>query len=238
MDTEKFYNDWAIKELENNKRKRILKWKATNLLTLYFRNPEIECETICEIGGAEAIVLDTIHSQIGSTTANNFDISKIFCDVGEKIYPDISFRNYDFLKKPEFHDLVVLSDITEHVDDDQIFLEKVSEYCKYVLIKIPIEKCFFSSKLFHLLAFKKIPATLKYGPDHVNGHLRGYTVGQAKKYVSKYYEILDYNLSEVLYFNSNRMKRLIRKLFGKHIYILLYGGAFFGLGKSINLKNN
>lgn len=237
MSPERFYNEWAAKQLQDRKRIRILKWKAANLLNLYFRNDEIICDSICEIGGAEGIVIDAINSQIRCAKADNYDISKVFCEIGEKRYPEIIFHNYDFLQKPEYHDLVVLSDVTEHVDDDKIFLEKVKEYSKYLLIKIPIEKCFFNSKFIYIISFKKRPKDLTFGPSHINGHLRGYSIRQAKRFVSRFYEILDYNLSEVIYFNSSKRKKLIRLIFGRYIYILLYGGTFFGLGKSLRIKN-
>lgn len=231
MTTKEFYNEWAIDALKDKKRKKILQWKAANLLNLIFRNSNVPCKSICEIGGADGIVLHTISSQLEPESIVNYEISKVFCELGENLYPDITFRNYDFLDQPEKHDLVILSDITEHVIDDHAFLKKISEYCQYLVIKIPIEKCLLTSRFVRFIKFKKTPDHFQYGPNHINGHLRGYTVKQAKKYISKYYKILDVELSEVIFFNSSRNKRIIRSLVGKNLYIRIYGGALFAIAK-------
>lgn len=81
------------------------------------------------------------------------------------------------------------------------------------------------------LDLKKISEKLKYEKNHINGHLRGYTIWQAIHYVSKYYNIIDKEISDVSFFNTSR-KKIIKKIFGGKYFILFYGGAFFALGKS------
>ena len=232
IDSKDFYNKWAKQVLEDKKRETKLKWKAINLLNLLLRNGKTTFHSVCEIGGAEGVVLNTITSIINPDISTNYEISDVFCDIGKKLYKNIKYANYDFLDKPEYYDLVVLSDITEHVENDEFFLSVISKYCKYLLIKIPIEKSFFSSKFYQTIRFKKIPEKLKYGENHINGHLRGYTIWQATHYVSRYYNIIDKEISDVSFFNTSKKKIIIKKIFGEKYFILFYGGAFFALGKS------
>ncbi|GAI40556.1 unnamed protein product, partial [marine sediment metagenome] len=166
------------------------------------------------IGGAEGIVLDTITKVINSDVSVNYEIADLFCEIGEKNFKNINYINQDFLEKPEYYDLVILSDITEHVENDELFLSVISMYCKFLVIKIPIEKSFFSTKFYQTIRFKKIPKELKYGKNHINGHLRGYTVRHAIHYVSKYYNIIDKEISDVSFFNPSKKKKILKKIFG------------------------
>jgi len=191
-----------------------------------------------KLRGAEGVVLDTITSVIKSNVSVNYEIADLFCKIGEKKYKNINYINQDFLEKPECYDLVILSDITEHVEDDELFLSVISMYCKFLVIKIPIEKSFFSSKFYQTIRFKKIPKELKYGKNHINGHLRGYTIRQAICYVSKYYNIIDKEITSILFFNPTKKKKILNQILGKKIFIFLYGGAFFALGESHHFISN
>jgi SAM-dependent methyltransferase len=233
MELINFYNNWAKSQLEDEiQREPKLKWKAINLLNLLLRNGEITFNAVCEIGGSEGIVLDIITKVINSKINVNYEISDVFCEIGRTKYKNIKYINKDFLDNPEYFDLVILSDIVEHVEDDDLFLNTISRYCKYLVIKIPIEKSFFSSGFYQTMRFKKIPEEMKFGKNHINGHLRGYTIRQAINYLSKYYNIIDLEISDVYFFNPSKKKRILKKLFGEKIFILLYGGAFFAFGES------
>lgn len=79
-----FYNYWAKQKIGERDREYKLKWKATNLLNLLLRNGKISFKSVCEIGGAEGIVLDTITKVINSNVSVNYEISDLFCKISEK----------------------------------------------------------------------------------------------------------------------------------------------------------
>ena len=79
-----FYNNQAKQEIEDRDREYKLKWKAINLLNLLLRNGKITFNSVCEIGGAEGIVLDTITKVINSDVSVNYEISDLFCEISEK----------------------------------------------------------------------------------------------------------------------------------------------------------
>jgi hypothetical protein len=232
-----FYNSWAEQQLQNDKRSVVLKWKVVNFLNLLLRNHFTHFDRVCEIGGAEGILLDTLGKVISTKNLVNFDISTTFCTTGQINYPDIEFRNYDFFAKPESFDLMLLSDITEHVNDDDLFVNTVSAHCKYLVIKIPVEICLVNSTLFHWLRLKSKPAHIRYGAAHINGHLRGYTIKKARKLVAKYFTIIDDEVSDVAYFSPNTKKNMVKRIFGKRIFIMIFGGAYFALARSKNAHN-
>ena len=235
-----FYDTWAEKELKNTSRNNILKWKAVNLVNIYLRtNINMQQNSICEIGGAEGIVLNTIADLLNIDNRFVFDISYNFCHYGRSIYPKTIFINNIFYEKVDtYFDIIVLSDIIEHVKGDEELLRIVSEKCKYILIKIPIEKCIMNNRFYYFIRHgKKLPVNLRYGITHKNGHLRGYNISDAKKLVSKYFYILDEQKSDVLYFYGSKSHIMIRNILGIRIAIFLFGGAFFILGKSKNNNN-
>ena len=229
-----FYNEWAAGQLANADRTRILKWKAANLANLFLRSIKDPTITnICEIGGAEGIVLDSIGHLLDVKRLINFDISTVFCQAGAEKFPHITFLNQEFPNQErEYFDLIICSDVIEHVDDDSIFLETVSQYCRYTLLKIPLEKCLLHTKLWYRLRGQNKPINLEYGPQHYNGHLRGYSIHEAIRIVKRNFVILDKEITDVVHFYGGKRQKWISKYLGKSITSWLFGGAVFFLGQS------
>lgn len=228
-----FYNNWAEQQMLDTNRTRVLKWKAVNFLNLLLRNDFQRFEKVAEIGGAEGILLDMLDKNLTVGQLFNYDISDKFCQSGKLMFPKIDFRTYDFLEKPEKVDLIMLSDITEHVPDDNVFMDVVSRYCKNLVVKIPLEIAFINSKLFYLITLRKKPKNLIYGPEHINGHLRGYDVSTARKLLSKYFRIIDEEITDVACFNPTPLKSKVKRIVGKRNFISIFGGAYFALCESI-----
>ncbi|MBI4645946.1 MAG: hypothetical protein HY738_04950, partial [Bacteroidia bacterium] len=67
-------------------------------------------------------------------------------------------------------DIIILSDILEHLPDDTDILKIAGENSKYILLNLPLEKCYeFRNR--------------KYGPDDCRGHLRSYNLYDAKRLI-------------------------------------------------------
>jgi predicted ATPase len=130
------------------------------------------------------------------------------------------------------YDIVILSDIIEHVENESEFLENVSFNCKYALLKIPIEECLTNKDWYYKLRGKTKTEAHHYGAHHYNGHLRGYTIRSALKSVSRYFFILDTQVSDVVYFYSSASQKKIRPRVGSLITTWLLGGALFILAES------
>lgn len=234
--TEEFYDAWASMQLLDKSRDTVLKWKAANFLNLLLRNDFNQFESACEIGGAEGILLNTLDQVITIKSLHNYDISNTFCIAGKNLFPKIDFINQDFNRSPSFYDLVLLSDIIEHIENDDEFLHTVSKFSNYLLIKVPIEKVVINSQFFHAITLRRKPLRFKYGLTHINGHLRGYAISDIKKTLSKYFQIIDYEVSDVAYFNKSKKKKIVKKMLGKQVFIRTFGGAYFALCKSLIKK--
>ncbi len=118
-------------------------------------------ESIAEIGCATGELIATfpganIKRRIG------FDLSKKNIATAKARFPGTTFCSDDFRSFPEHFDIVILSDILEHVPDDAQFLRDAAKLGKLILVNLPLEKC-----LTNLCR--------NYGPEDSSGHLRKYS---------------------------------------------------------------
>jgi len=229
-----FYEDWAGRQAEDTARATILKWKAVNLANLYLRTLKgTTVRSLCEIGGAEGTIVHTVGDILGVERRVNYELTATFCRIGRDLYPEVEFINSEFTgREPEPFDLMVCSDILEHVEDERDFLAAVGRSCRYALFKIPVEKCLIGTDPWFWLHGQGKPAKYRYGPGHYNGHLRGYTVGQAHACLAPAFRLLDAQLSSVTYFYGSPLERQVERLLGVRATVWLFGGAVFALGES------
>ncbi len=228
-----FYETWAKRETANPERKATLKWKAVNMSNLVLRRlKDKSIQSVCEVGGAEGIVLNAVGRLVDADELVNYDLSSVFCEAGKLEFPQIKFINEEFGKEGAIYDLIVLSDIVEHVENESEFLEMVSARCHFAVFKIPIEKCITDADSVYKLRGRSKPENLRYGPTHINGHLRGYTLNQAQASVARYFKILDMQEADVLNFHGTPKQFRIKRWFGVKGAIWLFGGALFVLGQS------
>ena len=232
------YERWAEYQLDDPRRLAILKWKAVNLANLFFRMlPNEKVSSIAEVGGAEGIVLNAVGELLAATELVDYDISSRFCQVGRVQYPHIKFVNSPFPGSTRsFYDIIVLSDIIEHVENEDQFLQDVAASCRFALIKMPIEECIMENDLLRAAVGRRKREDERYGPGHYNRHLRGYTVRQAKASIARYFSILDMQLSDTLYFYGTPKSRFLKRMLGTLVAVKLFGGALFILGESKQLS--
>ena len=92
------------------------------------------------------------------------DICKKNIEFARKKYPEIQFACCDFseFKSEEQYDVVILSEVLEHIINDEKLLEFAVNHAKIVLINVPLEN--------------ELEKRIEYGLNkHNDGHLRGYT---------------------------------------------------------------
>lgn len=188
MDTRnrEFYEKWSVNELKINyeKRRQTLLWKAGETLKLVPKDTSFR--SILEIGCAEGILLDEISKQLKIERVVGIDLSENFTKFGEKMYPNIKFINDDFrnvdFRENEF-DIVVLSDIIEHILDYEELLHKVERISRHIIFKIPIERCIYAYLL-----------RPKIGKDHPSGHLHQFSIKDCFEMLKKFnFRIITYS---------------------------------------------
>lgn len=143
-------------------REEMLQWKIPNLLG---QIPErLHFDTICEVGCATGELLCLLPVDVPMARRTGFDISSQNIKVARQRFPEASFFAQDiFTYSDSTFDLVILSDVLEHVPDDASFLRRTAELGRYVLLNLPLEKCF-------------VYRNRRYGPQDYAGHLRAYSL--------------------------------------------------------------
>ncbi len=165
---QKDYKQFRDNPLKQEEYKVWVDWKARNLVNIIPDN--LKFSSVLEIGCAFGLLLDNISKRLKIPYSFGIDISPKNIQLAQKLFPNYEFyvgtlENFApniFLKNnSEKFDLVILSDIIEHVLDDARFLQKVSQITNYALVKLPLEKCFYNKNR-------------KYGLSDLSGHLRSY----------------------------------------------------------------
>lgn len=259
MDFASFYDkqpDYAAFRDDPSRRKDyniIADWKARNLVKLVPQN--FKPENILEVGCAFGVLLNNIADRLHIKKRVGVDISGKSIDVAKKLFPDCDFFQGTFdeftdvrlnnVSEKRF-DLVVLSDIIEHVPDDLGFLKSVRYYSSYVLLNLPLEKSFSTRNR-------------QYGEQDPSGHLKCYDEKLAVELVtnagfdiavsftataffdSQFYEVYKRNRDDrvkkkllplktfwtIFYFLQDKLKLTSRSLTDK-----IYGTNYFALLKS------
>jgi 2-polyprenyl-3-methyl-5-hydroxy-6-metoxy-1,4-benzoquinol methylase len=142
------------------------------------------------------------------------------------------------------YDLIILSDIIEHVEHDTGIIKKALEHSKYVALKIPIENFLFS-RFFEFIGVKD-----KIGVNHSSGHLHEYSTSSVWNLFKEIdMEIMDFffdamnpkdtefaldhkkqlNFIQRMY---RKFKLLLFSYLSKKQYCKVFGGSLFVLIKS------
>jgi hypothetical protein len=228
-----FYAAWAEKQLHDPLREIVLHWKAVHLASLFRRRfPEERPHTICEIGGAEGTVLFSVGGFLDARDLHNYEPVPRLREAGRAKYPGMHFPAGTFNGGSDPYDIVILSDILEHVEDDAALLADASARCRFALIKMPIERSISVSPFGYFLRGTRRPAHMVPGHGHYNGHLRCYKTAQALSTVRKSMEVIDwYALDHSFYYRGSARFAFFRRWMGMSPLLRIFGGSLFILAR-------
>lgn len=189
------YDSWAITQLQNDYdgRRSLLEWKAERLSDLV--PDHIHFTNALEIGAAEGIVIDRLRELLHIETCVAIDISDVFLSHGIKEHLKVTFLRYDGSTLPHRDksiDVIILSDIIEHISDLQSFFREVRRVGKYVLLKAPLDRY-----LWRKLIAAPLGRSFQVGPGHPDGHLHEFSKRGLERMLKRFgLKILNY---EVIY---------------------------------------
>lgn len=230
MDFASFYNkqpDYIAFRDDPSRRKDynvISDWKVRKLVQLI--PADFKAEIVLEVGCAFGVLLNNIADRLRLKARIGVDISSKNIEAAKKLFPDCIFFQGTFeefisaqsveIKDSRF-DLIVLSDIIEHLPDDLGFLKTVSNYSSFVLLNLPLEKSLSTRNR-------------EYGEQDPSGHLRCYDEAIAIQLVTKAgFEIVksftataffDQQFLEV--YKKNRKSRVQRKPVPQRVFWSLF----------------
>jgi SAM-dependent methyltransferase len=144
-------------------------FKIPNLLAVLPRG--FAYSTVVEIGCATGELLAGFPAPLGARKVG-FDISRANVECASERHLGVEFRSDDFRSFVGRADIVILSDVLEHVPDDAGMLRDAARIGSVVLLNLPLEDNWLNRRR-------------NYGPDDVSGHLRRYTLRQGLALVEK-----------------------------------------------------
>ncbi len=183
IDYTSYYNDHpdyiALRDKESIFYKQYINevryWKNKYLYELVKDKP---VNNLCEVGCATGILLEAFPAAAQPSSRYGVDVSTINIETAKVNFPELHFfAGYfaDFIKQPAIpskFDLVILSDILEHVEDDAGLLAEVGQHAAYVVLNLPLEKCSeFEGR--------------EYGLKDKHGHLRAYDINDARDLIKR-----------------------------------------------------
>ncbi len=205
MDDLEFYESyWQDKRFQKIDEGSI--WKAKMLLSVI---PKREYKVIAEMGCGCAHVLSLVADELKVQHRIGVELSRKALISAWLLYPKLSGLqanvSYAPLKNNSV-DLLILSDILEHLPNPVDFLKDVSKIADFLALNIPIEKSLFP-KLFEKLAGAK--SQIETG-EHKAGHLFEWTTNEVEKLLGEAnLKIIDSKLARppVEFFRSPSGKR-------------------------------
>ncbi len=260
FDFTKFYDhqlDYEAFRNDPEKRREYeiaVNWKVKNLCKLVAGS--LNFSNVLEIGCALGILLNKAADSLSIKNRTGLDISSENIKMAKQLFPECTFiqgtvDNIETLVLKENQrgkfDLVILSDIVEHIPDDLNFMKKVSKISLYVLLNLPLEKCYRNRNR-------------KYGVNDPSGHLRNYDRHDAARLAeSAGFEVIKsfvanahYNRELFQVYQINRIRRVSEKkffrkvfwtlfyfiqdvirIFTPRLYIKIFGSNYFALLRSV-----
>jgi cyclopropane fatty-acyl-phospholipid synthase-like methyltransferase len=151
-------------------------WKLKYLTFLAERNCiKNEIKNVLEIGCATGELLNLFLSDLNLNKVG-LDISDENISYAQSFFPHIKFYSKNhieyFSSLDQEFDVVILSDILEHVEEDLEMLKLSGKHSKFVLLNMPIEK---------VPEYKD----RTYGFNDIEGHLRAYSIEDTENLIRK-----------------------------------------------------
>jgi len=229
--------------LKDEKRKTDLLFKAKKMAELipeklYFKNA-------VEIGCAEGTVINRLRDLLHIEKCYGIDVSDIFLSKGRTLYPEIEFIKASGLKIPfadKSVDLIILSDIIEHIEELKLFMKEIKRVGKVVLLKVPLDKY-----LWRKLISEPLGRSPSVSMEHPDGHLHEFSKNSCKKMLKNMgcrilasniyynYETIENNYRKKNFILKIRwfLDKKIKQLFPKFAHTIFGGNfvVFFETGK-------
>jgi ubiquinone/menaquinone biosynthesis C-methylase UbiE len=138
-------------------------------------------ESVLDVGCGEGFVLQKLKMNKVGKRLEGVDFLKTAIDIGHKIHPDVTLKQgniYDLQYKDNSFDVVICSEVLEHLEDPEKALsELVRVSKKYVVLSVPNEP------FFMLGNFVRGKNWSRFGNDIE--HIQHWTHGAFKRFVGK-----------------------------------------------------
>lgn len=141
----------------------VLEFKIPNLVSVL---PDgFVYDSIAEVGSATGELIANFPARNGPLRRSGFDVSPLNVAAARARFPQVDCRAMDIRESEGSWDLVILSDVLEHVPDDVGLLAAAARRGSMVVVNLPLEVNWLNR-------------ARRYGTDDASGHLRAYSLEQ------------------------------------------------------------
>lgn len=208
----------------------LTEWKTSCSLKIIPK--DIEFSNILEVGCASGVLLKEFSKKIHSNPNIGLEIEKDSIEIARVEFPDGHFLLGDGEQLPfkdKTFDLIIASDILEHFKNPMVGSKEMKRTSKYVIFKIPLEKC-----------LKSINDV--YDENHPSGHYHKWNYKEALILLKRMnFQVINYSIEippEHIKFYRTRYKKFpfrkglifFEKALAKHfkwLYGQIYGFDMF-----------
>lgn len=128
----------------------------------------LKVKSILDVGCGEGITLDNFRKKKIGEKLYGIDYSDEALKIGRKIYPYLNLKKgdiYDIKEKNNSFDLVMATEVLEHLDNPQKALKELIRVSKkYVLLSVPNEPFFIGANFLR----GKYLKSFGNHPEHIN----------------------------------------------------------------------
>lgn len=139
----------------------VLKFKIPSLVSVMPKS--FTYRSVLEVGCATGELVANFPASEYGLTRVGIDVSPRNVETAAARFPHVIFRSQDIHECSDVFDLVILSDVLEHVPADVELLRAAAERGSVVLVNLPLEKNWLNRNR-------------AYGVDDPSGHLRAYSL--------------------------------------------------------------
>jgi len=119
-------------------------WKANEMINLIRQIEHEKFHSVLEVGCGYGMILQEISKYFDIHQVVGIDNHELTLKMAKKISPNCTYivmDAYNLSFPNDSFDLVVLSDIIEHLEHPELLLKEARRVSKYSILKIPLEKC-------------------------------------------------------------------------------------------------
>jgi len=181
----------------------VLMWKIKFLKEV---SGSMDPKNILDVGCAVGFMLNNLPYNTAKENRYGVDISDLNIKTAKEKYPCMNFFSGTINEFSKSHnikfDLILLSDVIEHVENDLDLLNDASNISNYILVNLPLEKCTEYEKR-------------DYGINDIEGHLRAYNLNDAfKLFEEARLKIINYKIKRYVdqpIFRKYLLNKLLKK---------------------------
>jgi SAM-dependent methyltransferase len=158
-------------------------WKAKQVVKMLSRN-KLDINSIVEVGCGVGEILNQLYQILPNNIVfTGYDISIDALTIAKsKEKNRLNFKNENFLEISDRHDLLLMMDVFEHVEDYLGFLRKCSTKTKYAIFHIPLD-------ISILGIIRNVPMNARKSVSHIHYFTKQTAIATL---IDSGYEVLDY----------------------------------------------